>query len=392
MALTWLEGTAQRYPGVVAEGALKMRDLFERRLWHDLTLELQKAVVMPEWQPVLPELHGQLVTHFAPKMNPLFLALLLVAVSRRLDDPAAGLALVSGAAETLKREPRGTDLHKQGALVLQCEEIVLRLRSGTSDLAKVKELAEESTEYVAKREAQELPVELRAHTYRAQAAVHRAEKRYNEFYGTSLLYLAHVRIDAPDEMPPSEKCELAFNLGVAALLGDEIHNFGELINNPIVSTLPDAGHSWLLQLLKAFNAGDLKEYERITRENERELRQHLGDDMGQGLKQKMQLMALLYHIFVTPVHGRTFSFQAIHEQCNTDSMDDVEPLLLRALALDLVRGSIDQVDQVISVTWIRSRVLGREEIGALVGQVKQWTAKVQDAIRSVETHLDAQVE
>eukprot|EP00666_Eupelagonemidae_sp_cell4sb_P003841 gene3841-3711_t len=45
-----------------------------------------------------------------------------------------------------------------------------------------------------------------------------------------------------------------------------------------------------------------------------------------GLKGKMQLMALLHHIFITPVHSRTFKFQTVDEVCNTATPDDVEPL------------------------------------------------------------------
>eukprot|EP00756_Hemistasia_phaeocysticola_P028454 Hpha_TRINITY_DN16175_c3_g5::TRINITY_DN16175_c3_g5_i1::g.6842::m.6842/K03039/PSMD13, RPN9; 26S proteasome regulatory subunit N9 len=392
MALTWLESVAQRVPDLT-ETTLKMTDMFERKLWHDLTVELNKAVLKPQWEPLLPEIHRQFISQFQQRMNPLALALLLVAISRRLQDKSAALELVTSVATALKSEPRLTDKHRHGALTLQCEGAVHLIHGGTEEgLRKAKELTEEATEFAKNKEAHEIPVELRAHTYRAVAAAQRVEGKYNEFYHSSLLYLAHVRLDSAEEIPPAEKQELAFNLGIAALLGDEIHNFGELINNPIITALSDGGLSWLEALLKAFNAGDLKEYHQITEKHQAELVKHVGEENSPRLHKKIQLMALLYHIFITPVSARTFSFQTVHEVCCTKSIDDVEHLLLHALALDLIRGSIDQVSQVLQVRWVRPRVLGRDEIGSIVGQVKQWEKRVSETLAAVEETLAGQVE
>jgi len=391
MALTWLESVTQRIPEL-AEVTLKMTDMFERKLWHDLTVELQKAVINPQWEPLLPEIYRAFIQpgQFQQKMNPLSLSLLLVAIARRLQDKAAALELVTSAATALKSEHRVTDKHKHGALVLQCEAAVSLIDSGTPDgLKKAKELTLEATDFARNKEAHELPVELRAHTYRAVAAAQRMEGKHNEFYHSSLMYLAHVHLE---EIPAGEKQALAFNLSIAALLGDEIHNFGELINNPIISALDGAGLSWLHSLLKAFNAGDLKEYHQITEKHQAELMKHVGQENSPRLHQKIQLMALLYHIFITPVAARTFAFQGVHEVCCTKSIDDVEPLLLRALALDLIRGSINQVSQVVVVRWVRPRVLGREEIGRLVGQVKQWEKRVSETLTAVEETMAGQEE
>merc|ERR1712070_786983 len=98
--------------------------------------------------------------------------------------------------------------------------------------------------------------------------------KYNEYYRTCLLYLAHVRLDT-DDIPTDEKQRIAFHLAVSALLGDEIHNFGEFIDNPITVALPEQGCGWLLDLLRAFNTGDLSQYQQISQEHATALRQHL---------------------------------------------------------------------------------------------------------------------
>lgn len=399
MALTFLDGVAAKSAGSpeLSESVNKLRELFERKLWHDITEELHNAVRQSHWTPLLLELQRDFISSFASKCNPLAIAKITVDIARRNGDPAAALALVAGAADTLKQEPRPTPLHTQARMLLRCEEVVLRLDAAkaTGSLDAVKEKAtgiiDEATEFAAKHEAQELPVVVRAHIYRAQASMMQYKAEYNAYYRTCLLYLAHVRLDT-DDIPTAEKQKLALNLGIAALLGDEIHNFGEFINNPIVNSLPEAGYGWLLELLRAFNSGDLGSYQKIIVAHEAELRSTLGETQAGALKMKMQLMALLHHIFITPVHSRTFKFKTVADVCNTESIDQVEPLVLRALALGLIRGSIDEVDQLIEITWIQSRVLGRSEIGALVGQIKDWSGKVQNTIRCVDTALAAQVE
>ena len=43
-------------------------------------------------------------------------------------------------------------------------------------------------------------------------------------------------------------------------------------------------------------------------------------------------------------------------------MDDVEHLLMKALALKLIRGEIDQVDSIARISWVQPRVLSREQV------------------------------
>lgn len=80
-----------------------------------------------------------------------------------------------------------------------------------------------------------------------------------------------------DEYPKEEWPQHAFFLGLAALLGDGIYNIGELVSNepqldhfhlnnnfslqlahPILESLKDTENAWVVDLLKAFNSGDIK--------------------------------------------------------------------------------------------------------------------------------------
>ena len=56
----------------------------------------------------------------------------------------------------------------------------------------------------------------------------KARAEYAPYYRNSLLYLACV--DPEKDMTPEERLLRAHDLGISALLGDTIYNFGELVS------------------------------------------------------------------------------------------------------------------------------------------------------------------
>ena len=54
------------------------------------------------------------------------------------------------------------------------------------------------------------------------------------------------------------------DLAIAALLGDSIYNFGELLMHPILASLKSTAHGWLYDLLFALNAGDIGKFDGLT--------------------------------------------------------------------------------------------------------------------------------
>jgi len=57
-----------------------------------------------------------------------------------------------------------------------------------------------------------------------------SKAEYAPYYKHSLLYLACV--DVEKDMSPEERLSRAHDLGISALLGDTIYNFGELVSSP----------------------------------------------------------------------------------------------------------------------------------------------------------------
>jgi 26S proteasome regulatory subunit N9 len=64
----------------------------------------------------------------------------------------------------------------------------------------------------------------------------------------------------------------------------------------------------------------------------------------------------------------------------------VEHLVMKALSLKLVRGSIDQVDETVAVTWVQPRILLPAQIANMGERLQKWG----DHVRSTLLFLEAE--
>jgi len=74
------------------------------------------------------------------------------------------------------------------------------------------------------------------------------------------------------------------------------------------------------------------------------------------LKQKVRIIAFLEFLFACDKDDRSISFERISQKCDI-SKDVVELLVMKAMSLKLVRGMIDEVDEVAHIDWILPRYL-----------------------------------
>lgn len=56
--------------------------------------------------------------------------------------------------------------------------------------------------------------------------------------------------------------------------------------------------------------------------------------------------------------------------------DEIEHLVMKALSLGLLRGSIDQVAQVAQIHWVQPKVLDMNQIDGMRNRLKDWDAGV----------------
>lgn len=209
-----------------------------------------------------------------------------------------------------------------------------------------------------------------ANFYWVSAAYYQSQHEFAKYYRTQLLYLACV--DLPD-ISPTDRQRIAYDLSIAALISETIYNFGELLLHPILDSLRTTEHAWLRDLLFAFNKGDLHAYNI--------LQQHLDANTlfkqhQQFLYQKISLSALTQLVFSRAPQDRAMTFTTIAQETKV-SPDEIEHLVMKALSLGLLKGSIDQVDEVARITWVQPKVLDRGGIEGMRTRLREWDGGVE---------------
>lgn len=193
---------------------------------------------------------------------------------------------------------------------------------------------------------------------------------FANYYRTALLYLACIDLST---MSDDERHRRAYYLSVAALVSNSIYNFGELLLHPILDALAqDEDDSWLRDLLFAYNRGDLAAYEALS---DHIASNKLLNDNSTHLRQKIYLAALTEAVFRRPPHDRAMSFATISQETKVRP-DEIEHLIMKALSLGLLRGTIDQVNGIAQITWVQPKVLDMKQIGSMRQRLLDWDSSV----------------
>jgi 26S proteasome regulatory subunit N9 len=103
-----------------------------------------------------------------------------------------------------------------------------------------------------------------------------------------------------------------------------------------------------------------------------------------GLRQKIYLAALTETIFRRPPHDRAMSFRTIAEETKVRP-DEIEHLVMKALSLGLLRGSIDQVDEIARINWVQPKVLDMNQIDGMRKRLQEWDSSVNQLGNWIET-------
>lgn len=213
-------------------------------------------------------------------------------------------------------------------------------------------------------------VETKVHAsfYQTNATYYQTKQDFASYYRNALLYLACIDLGS---LSAEERKSRACDLGIAALVSDSIYNFGELLQHPILAALT-GDVEWLRNLLLAFNRGDLAAYDVLSGhiKSNSLLAEHNND-----IRQKIYLAALTEAVFRRPPHQRAMSFEAIEAETKVKH-DEIEHLVMKALSLGLVKGTIDEVDELVNFTWVQPRVLDMTQIASMSQRLGEWGENV----------------
>jgi len=97
-------------------------------------------------------------------------------------------------------------------------------------------------------------------------------------------------------------------------------------------------------------------------------------------------MNLVELIFARLKQSRRLSFGSIAESTRI-ALTEVEFLLMKALSLGLVRGTIDEVEQVLIIEWVQPRVLDRSQLVELQKAICVWKERVLETSRMINNLL-----
>lgn len=322
-------------------------ELYSKKLWHQLSTKIFDYIEQAPGEKDLLGLHRNFIVNFEMKMNPLLLVEFASKVVAQISDPDTCISFI----ESLKPKVK----HNKMAAVL-CSIIVGEQQQMKNDVAAVEKLLEELSTEIDDVDGV-TPVHARYYLLASEHYKNIGE--HCKYYRNALRYLGCLSdSDETFRSPQPVQQERAFTMALAALLGDEIFNFGELLQHPIINSI-QADKSWVIQLLEAFNSGDLVRFEALQPQwsTQPDLLSHALE-----LRKKITLMCLMEMTFKS--HDGILTFDQIAHEARIEPAD-VEMLVMRALSLNLVKGNIDQVNGRVQLWWVLPRVLNRAQILSL---------------------------
>lgn len=375
-ASEYLESLRNAHPEL-SEWYNTLSDLYQRKLWHQLTLKLEQFVALPFFQAgdALIHLYNNFITDFETKINLLKLSHFAVVVSRRYSENDAAINYLQGIIEKLRntKEMR----IEEPILYIKMQIAVYKLEQG--DQKECQNLLEDGKSTLDSMT--DIDPSVYASYYWISSQYHKSRQEFAEFYKNALLYLAYTSVQSLSE---SFKLDLAFDLALSALLGENIYNFGELLAHPIIKSLLGTKVEWLYYILEAFNSGDLVRYQELCRVHGAALSaQPALVQNDKKLLEKINILCLMEIIFSRPSEDRTIPLSVIARRTKL-TVEDVEYLLMKSLSVHLIEGIIDQVEGTIHVSWVQPRVLGIPQIKSLRDRLDNWMDKVHTALLSVE--------
>lgn len=101
------------------------------------------------------------------------------------------------------------------------------------------------------------------------------------------------------------------------------------------------------------------------------------------LEQKVKIIAFLELLFEVDKDERSLSFDRISAHCQIQK-NEVELLVMKAMSLELVKGNIDEVDELVHINWILPRYLSRNHLEIMARKLDQWEVKMDEVIKQVE--------
>lgn len=365
----------------------QLEDYYERKLWHQLTQQLDEFYYTFDQSQILPELkhkiYTQFIQQFAMKLNIIKVVDFLIA--SQFNNETALDKLINLKQEYIKylkpehnyKENEDGSEDPEFSALLSNDESLIYIDLQISRYYLYLNQFESSEQTMSKIELKfdnlnnDLSAKINAAYYLTKSIEYKLHENYNAYYTNGLLFLSSV-----PSLTSEEKVQLCYDLCIAAILGDKVYNFGELILHDILQEIAtdNSPYNWLYHLIQALNAGDLSQFNHwlsiaFTKSPQLQLHQVF-------IKQKIIIMALLELISTKSTTNKRITFKEISEFTGTP-VNDVEHLIIKCFSLKLIQGYINQIDQVLVITWLQPRILNLKQVHNLYTHLVDWDHKVE---------------
>uniref|UniRef100_A0A8C5MQ30 26S proteasome non-ATPase regulatory subunit 13 n=1 Tax=Leptobrachium leishanense TaxID=445787 RepID=A0A8C5MQ30_9ANUR len=344
-----------------------LEELYNKKLWHQVTLQLLDFVQDPEFAKGdgLIKFYENFISDFEHRINPLSLVEIILHVVRQMTDPTVALTFLEKTREKVKSSDEA---------VILCRTAIGALKLNIGDLQATKETIEAVDEMLAA-----LPGVTSVHSrfYDLSSKYYQTIGNHASYYKDALRFLGCTEHDS---LPVSEQQDRAFTLGLAGLLGDGVYNFGELLMHPVLESLRTSERKWLIDTLYAFNSGNVETFRALKTAWGQQPDLSANETL---LLKKIQLLCLMEMTFTRPANHRQLTFEEIAKSAQVD-VNDVELLVMKALSVGLLRGSIDEVDKKVHITWVQPRVLDLQQIKGMKDRLDFWCTDVKSMELLVE--------
>jgi len=342
----------------------QIETFYNKRLWHQLTISILEFVQRPDTQSKLLEFNSIVLKDIENRINHLQLVEIVIHVIRNVENMDQAIEILDILDKKVSSNKEASNL-----IAITKSKITLDNSPNEDVLKKVRDTIRALSPELEKFDGVS-PVHSRF--YEMAAQYYSLQQDHELFYRNTLRYLG-CREDPNSEFDQSFE-QLGFKLCLAALLADKVFNFGELLQHKIVTPVRNGPNAWIAHLVDAFNSGDIR---RVTELSSSWQAQPDLLAAKEKLMGKLTLSALMELVFVRPAKNRSIQFEDISKATGLPK-DEVEWLVMRALSLNLVRGTIDQVNSTATLTWVQPRVLDSNQITKMQNRVQCWVSEVKN--------------
>jgi 26S proteasome regulatory subunit N9 len=356
-----------------------IRELYTGKKWHQLTEELLSLISSSDVSGVnLVELYESFIQEFESNLNPLALVRILCGIARRQ---------LKDSNEALKFIERATDAKvfisadEEASLFLKSETARLKLETGNISGAK-QSLEEVGVELESK---QDLDTVVHSSYHRLCAEYYKIVGPATKYYSSALLFFQYTPLESFTE---EERVRWAYDLAVAALVAETIFNFGEILEYDIMQSLRNEKLQWLLDLLVAFKLGSIEKFTQVGDRARSQISQELAlSSNWQFLERKIRLRSLV-ELATKKLAERVITFDDICQHCQVTN-DQVEYLVMKALSLQLLQGTINEVEKTVTISYVQPKTLDRNEVELLYNRLIPWKTHVHQIALSLERSTEA---